>query len=90
MYGVIVVLFWGFTALIITADKIKISLAKWLKIENASDIFVHSAIILYAFIFVKLIEKLSNIDRNIKIFAQEIALLKATIDNKHRSDEINK
>ena len=87
MYGVIAVLFWSFTALIIAIGEIKIILTKWLKVENASDIFVHSAIILYAFIFVKLIDKLSNIDRNIKILAQEIALLKAIIDNKHRNDE---
>ncbi|KPA10928.1 membrane protein [Candidatus Magnetomorum sp. HK-1] len=77
--SLVTTIFWTLTSLlIIFSFQIKIILMKILFIDNpdyATDVFIHSAILIYAYFFIKLIIKVSDMNNNIKTLSRKIALL---------------
>jgi len=82
--------FWLIVSLIlIYSYQIKTFLMKILFIENidyAADVFVHGAILIYAYFYIKLLVIISDMNNNIKTLSRKIAILDGLLQ-KHLSKE---
>jgi len=82
-------LFWMVTSFILVfSQQIKIILMEILSIkelENATDVFIHGAILIYAYLFIRIVNKLFEMDKNIKSLSREIALLYQMVRNNKKT-----
>ncbi|CAN2040212.1 Membrane protein [Candidatus Magnetomoraceae bacterium gMMP-15] len=83
-------IFWFVTALILGySHKIKTFLVMLLSLhefDNAADVFIHGAILIYPYFMIKIMLKIYDMDKKLKILSREIALLDKSVRSQNEKD----